>query len=62
MNTLNLLIGYESGNLNQTGILTLFQHLVDTGLASPRQLLAAAALLESHLITAPTITNKEVTP
>ena len=33
MDTLTLLMDYESGNLDETDTLALFQHLVDTGLA-----------------------------
>jgi hypothetical protein len=33
MDVLDQIIQYENGNLDEEGVLDLFQHLVDTGLA-----------------------------
>ena len=57
MDIVSAIMDFESGNLDDAGILALFQHLVNTGLAWSLQGSygrTASALLEKGLITRPT--------
>ena len=61
MDIVGAIIDFESGNLDDAGVLTLFQHLVDTGMVWHLQGnygRAANTLLERGLITRPTAQPK----
>lgn len=52
-----LLVAYECGELDEDGVLELFQHLVDSGIAWQLQGSygrAAMAMIEAGVITPPT--------
>lgn len=53
MNTCDLIIAYENGELGEEGVIALFQELVDTGLAWKLQghyVRTALALIEAGLV------------
>ena len=55
MNNLDQIIAYESGELDQDGVIELFQSLVDSGLACSLQGhygRTAKALIDAGLVTA----------
>jgi len=55
MNNINQILAYENGELDETGVIELFQSLVSTGLAWSLQGSygrTAKALIEAGLVTA----------
>jgi hypothetical protein len=55
-NMLSAIIAFEQGELDEDGVVELFQHLVDTGLAWQLQGFygrTAADLIEAGLVTVP---------
>lgn len=55
MNNLNQILAYESGELDEAGVIELFQSLVDSGLAWSLQGhygRTAKALIDAGLVTA----------
>lgn len=55
MNNLNQILAYESGELDQDGVIELFQNLVDSGLAwslKGHYGRTAKALIDAGLVTA----------
>jgi len=55
MNKINQILAYENGELDEAGVIELFQNLVNTGLAWSLQGSygrTATALIEAGLVTA----------
>jgi hypothetical protein len=62
-NMLDAIIAFEQGELDEDGVVELFQHLVDTGLAWQLQGFygrTAADLIEAGLVTVPGVESPEV--
>jgi hypothetical protein len=62
-NMLDAILAFEQGELDEDGVVELFQHLVDTGLAWQLQGFygrTAADLIEAGLVTVPGVESPEV--